>query len=434
MDLTNWIQESPKEESNEGSKEEAKPAPGKPAELPWFEKYRPESLEDIVGNPSAIQAAKRWSDQWSHGKPKKRALLIYGGVGTGKTSISYALAKEYGWEVVEMNASDKRNKDLVEQIAGFGSQTKSFSGRRKVILVEEIDGLSGVSDRGATQALIKVIKASQTPIVLTCNDIKNKKLKGLKVYCEQAQLRKLLPGQVVKRLGHILESEHIKIGGVEVLQKIADNSEGDMRSAINDLQAMAQGEEVIKTGSVFLDHRDRSIDVYKAMRKIFKCSDYTACRRTIWDLDDEPRNFVAWLDENIPVEYLTRGERARAYHQLSRADVFLGRVHNRQYWGFLRYVNDLMTVGVGFSKEKQNFGFSSYRFPSLISKMGITRSKRAKEKSIAAKMSPVVHESGKRLITDYLPLVERVFEKDRQAGMGMVASFDLEDEELEFLG
>jgi replication factor C large subunit len=151
----------------------------------------------------------------------------------------------------------------------------------------------------------------------------------------------------------------------------------------------------------------------------------------LWDLDEEPRNFVAWLDENIPIEYRSVSEKAKAFNQLSRADIFLGRVTNRQYWGFLRYVNDLMTVGVGFSKEKPIMAFNKYKFPSLIWKMGSTRSKRAKEAAVAAKMSPVVHESGKRLISDYLPLVERVFEKDRDAGLDMVRAFELEEEELE---
>ncbi len=439
MDLTSWIPEDSKDlraresEMKDYNATDRKAHSKKVTELPWSEKYRPEKLEEIVGNLQAIRTSRRWCDQWVHGMPKKKALLIYGEVGTGKTSISYALAREYKWEIVEMNASDKRSKELVEQIAGLGSQTKSFSGRRKLILVEEIDGLSGVADRGATQSLIKVIKESQTPIILTCNDIKNKKLSGLKVYCEQAPLRKLSPGQVVKRLGEIIKSEGIKVESIEVLQRIADNADGDMRSAINDLQALAQGEEVVKTDSIFLEHRDRQIDVYKAMRRIFKCADYATCRRIIWDLDEEPKNFIAWLDENIPVEYLSKAERARAYNQLSRSDIFLGRVVNRQYWGFLRYVNDLMTVGIGFSKDKPNFGFSKYRFPSLISKMGITRSKRARERSIAAKISPIIHESRKRIITDYLPLLRHVFERNQQAGREMIAYFDLEEGEVELL-
>lgn len=440
MDLTDWIDgpgdsEEPAAETPEGggppAPEEPSEAPERKAELPWCEKYRPRTLDEVVGNEASVQAARRWAEQWSGGKPKSKALLIYGRVGTGKTSIASALAADCGWEVLEMNASDKRNRDLVEQIAGVGSQTRSFSGRRKLILVEEIEGLSGVADRGASKALIGVIKETSTPLILTCNDIKNKKLGNLKRYCEKVPLKKVAPGAIVKRLGQILEEEGVKVDSIKVLQRIADNADGDMRSAINDLQAVAQGEEVVEEGSVFLEQRDRPIDVYKAMQRIFRCKDYSACRRVLWDLDEEPRNFVAWLDENIPVEYREKGERGRAFHQLSRADIFLGRVTNRQYWGFLRYVNDLMTVGVGFAREKPNFGFSKYKFPSLIWKMGSTKARRAKERAIAAKMSPVVHDSGKGIVLTYLPLMRRVVERDRQAGLRMLRGFELEEDELE---
>ncbi len=425
MTLANWI---------EPAQKVAEPVVKREASLPWSEKYRPTKLMEVAGNPAAIGEAKKWADQWTSGKPKKKALLIYGNVGTGKTSLAYALADEMGWEVLEMNASDKRNQEVVEQIAGLGSQTRSFSGKIKVILVEEIEGLSGVSDRGASQALADVIKNTAAPIILTCNDLENKKLSGLKVHCEQVQLRKVAAGTVVQLLKGILDKEGCKVEGVTVLQRIADNVDGDVRSAINDLQAMAQGEAIVKDGNVFLEQRDRPIDVYKAMQKIFKATDYKACRRVVWDLDEEPRNFVAWLDENIPVEYTSAKDRAAAFNNLSRADIFLGRVMNRQYWGFLRYVNDLTTVGVAFAKEKPYYGFAKYNFPSLIWKMGSTRAKRAKEGSIAAKVAPIVHDSKRRIIVDYLPLVERVFEKDKMAGEAMMTAFELEAEELEFLG
>ncbi len=433
MDLTSWIQETAGKPAADchASGAQKKDAPKR--DLPWAEKYRPAKVDEIVGNEASVAAVRKWAATWANGKPAKKALIIYGKVGTGKTSLACTLADELGWEVLEMNASDKRNQDLVEQIAGLGSQTRSLTGKRRLLLVEEIEGLSGVADRGASAALAKVIKETETPIILTCNDLENKKLSGIKIHCEKVELKGISPGSVVKALARILEKEHVKIDNISALQKIADNCSGDMRSAINDLQAVSQGEDVISADSIFLEQRDRPIDVYKAMQRIFRCQDYGTCRKIIWDLDEEPRNFIAWLDENVPIEYESKSERAKAFNQLSRADIFLGRVTNRQYWGFLRYVNDLMTVGVAFSREKPNYGFPKYKFPSLIWKMGSTRGKRAAEAALAAKISPVVHESKKRIITDYLPLLHRVIEKNRDAGLRMVEAFKLEPEEMEHL-
>jgi len=423
MNLSSWIEESPKTEPQKLTTVKN--------ELPWSEKYRPDCIDGIIGNPAAIQEAIAWGKQWETKPPKKKGLLIYGNVGTGKTCLANALCEHFGWEVLEMNASDKRSQEVIETIAGIGSQTRTLSGGRRAVVVEEIEGLSGVADRGASTALAKVIKEANAPLILTCNDIENKKLSGLKVYCEQVQLKRMAPGHIVKRLKDILDKEGIAVEDIIALQKIADNSDGDLRSAINDLQALAQGETSINAKSVFLEQRDRPIDVYKALQRIFKCNDYSECRKIIWDLDEEPRNFIAWLDENIPVEYQTVSERAKAFGQLSRADVFLGRVTNRQYWGFLRYVNDLMTVGICFSKEKQNFALNRYNFPSIIWKMGSTRSKRAKEGTIAAKVSPIVHDSKRQIISGYLPLVKRVYDKNPKLGAEMISKFDLNPEEME---
>jgi len=446
LDLTAWIQEAPKEAKKETCATEVKPkdkkesatpkthpAPPKEKKIPWFEKYRPDKIEDIVGNPSAVESALKWANGWNGKKaPKKKAVIIYGPCGTGKTCLANCLCDHFGWEILEMNASDKRSKEIIERIAGIGSQTKSFSGAGKGIIVEEMEGLSGIADRGASQALTKIIKESRVPIILTCNDIKSKKLSGIKPYCEKIPLKHISLGTIVKLLAKILFAEGIKFKDIKVLQKVADNSGGDLRSALNDLQAMAQGEKELSPESIFLSERDRPIDVYKAMARIFKAKDYKECRRVMWSLDTEPRNFGAWLDENIPVEYKGK-TMARAYDNLSTADIFLGRITNRQYWGFLRYVNDLMTVGIRYSTEKPNFGFPDYKFPSLISKMGATRGTRAKDASIAGKISPVVHASKNRIIVDYIPLLKGVYAQNAQAGRVLCEKFELDEEEMEYL-
>ena len=110
----------------------------------WSEKHAPETLEDVAGHSQAIAAVREWIDDWLKGKRRKPHLLS-GATGIGKTVIALALAREYGLDLLEMNASDVRNTRQVERIAGAASGTASLSGRPRLILMDEIDGLFGTT-------------------------------------------------------------------------------------------------------------------------------------------------------------------------------------------------------------------------------------------------------------------------------------------------
>ena len=83
-------------------------------------------------------------------------------------------------EIIEINASDTRNKDSINSLIGasIGQQSLFFKG--KLILIDEIDGLSGTKDRGGAQALLKIIENSPYPVIMTCNEIESDKLKAIK--------------------------------------------------------------------------------------------------------------------------------------------------------------------------------------------------------------------------------------------------------------
>ena len=90
--------------------------------IPWCEKYRAFCFADIKGQDLAIDKAKIFLRQF----PKKRALVLHGPPGIGKTSLAYAIAAENDSEILELNASDIRNKEKMREIISPASQQLSL--------------------------------------------------------------------------------------------------------------------------------------------------------------------------------------------------------------------------------------------------------------------------------------------------------------------
>ncbi len=132
----------------------SRPVP--PDSRPLAERWRPQRLADVVGNPRAVRDLRGWATDWQSagaGSPRLRAALLEGPPGVGKTSAALALAHDFHWSVVEMNASDARNQDSIQQVAGRASVTNTLGedgtyrqareGARTLILLDEADCLTG---------------------------------------------------------------------------------------------------------------------------------------------------------------------------------------------------------------------------------------------------------------------------------------------------
>jgi replication factor C large subunit len=347
----------------------------------YVEKYRPRALAYVVGNKEAVEKIRRWALEWDRGVAGK-PLLIAGPVGIGKTAIAYAVKEELGWDLVEMNASDLRNDEMVERVIGMASSSSTLSGRRRLILMDDVDSMQ-TADRGGKNAIREAISAARQPVILTAVDAWEKGLSPIRSLCELVELRKINKHSIAGVLKKIAAAECIDING-EGMDAIADNSNGDIRSAINDLQALNL------SGS-----RDRKRSIFDVLRTIFKATGYLEARNAGFEVDLDHDMFKYWIDENIPGEYRGKEEVAKAYRMLSDADLFDGRIYRRQYWGFLRYSNDLLSAGIALSKETTSNHFVSYSFPSYIRNLGSAKAAKAMKKAIGKKIAKVCHVPSK---------------------------------------
>jgi len=376
----------------------------------WTEKYRPRRLDEVVGNKTAVEALKNFN--W------KKPLLLHGAAGTGKTSIINAVAIEKGFEPVEVNEENIGSADAV-------GETSSIYGGRRLIVIEDVDQLS------ETKKVAEFLEKTRNPTILTATDSKSKKLKALKGLCIEVQLRRPQPATIANYLGEICGHEKVK-ADKEVLLSIAKNCGGNMMTALIDLETLSKGRHSItvkELGEIY--GRDVEGDIYKTLGEIFNGKDIKEVVASTWNVDDELRNIIFWVDENTPHIIQEAKPLSRAFHFLSRADVFLGRIMRRQYWGFLRYANALMTAGVNTSKEKTRYAM--YRFPGYFAALGRTKAERNMAKGISDKLCARIHSSKATIIKEDIPLLKTLVKKGRVDEGTLAAEYQLSSQEIEYL-
>ncbi|MBN2014080.1 MAG: AAA family ATPase [Candidatus Altiarchaeota archaeon] len=377
----------------------------------WVQKHRPEKLEEIAGNPKLVQDLKRY--HW------KKPLLIYGPTGVGKTSLINSLACELGFEIVEVT---NENLDSAKATA----QTASIFGGKRLLLIDNVDQIKDI------KKVADLLKESRNPITLLTSDFGSKRLATIKKMAEKLQMRRPTAKTLERILQQICNKEDV-IAEAGVLEKISENSAGDIRSAINDLETAAKGRKKISMEDLeVLEKRDKTSDVYKALSLILTKKDFKEAVTSLYDLDEQPKDVLLWIDENMPYIYTDKEDIWRAYEYIAKADIFLGRITNRQYWGFLRYVNTLMSGGVNISKKKQ-IRYSMYRFPSYLIKMSQTKKERNIRKTIGEKLSPILHASCRVIDKEYIPLFKTLLKNERINGEELMEKYRLGEEEVEYL-
>uniref|UniRef100_A0A1A8BXW2 Activator 1 subunit 5 n=1 Tax=Nothobranchius kadleci TaxID=1051664 RepID=A0A1A8BXW2_NOTKA len=209
--------------------------------LPWVEKYRPQTLDDLISHKDILSTLQRFisEDRLPH-------LLFYGPPGTGKTSTILACArqlykdKEFNSMVLELNASDDRGIDVVRgPILSFASTRTIFKKGFKLVILDEADAMT----QDAQNALRRVIEkfTENTRFCLICNYL-SKIIPALQSRCTRFRFGPLSPDQMVPRLEHVIQQENVEVTP-DGMKAVVTLSSGDMRRSLNILQStsMAYG-------------------------------------------------------------------------------------------------------------------------------------------------------------------------------------------------
>ncbi len=386
--------------------------------LQWSEKYRPKNLKEVVGNKDQIEKIK-------HFVSERKPVLIYGPVGSGKTSLAHVLADYFNFEILEVNASDFRDKDSMNRIVRESAEQRSLFSKGKIILIDEIDGISGNEDRGGISELLKILESPKAAFILTCTNPYDSKLSKLRRKCRLIELE-ISNSEIVGFLKEICKREKI-ICDEEILRKITRGSGNDLRAAINDLQCLVIGRDKIDFEDLdVLGERERLDSILNFLTLIFKSKDIKSILNSLENLDLDYDEVLLWIDENIPLEY--NGEDlVRGYYNLSRADVFRGRIRRRQYWRFLVYIKFLLGIGIAFSKVEKGSRAVQYKRSSRILRMWIAKQKYMKRNLIAEKISEICHTSKRDAIKEILPYLAIMVKRKMNLDIG------LDEEEISWL-
>lgn len=394
--------------------------------MPWVEKYRPKIYLNVRGQDFAIKKIKEFIAEFNlckiTKKRSKKAIILYGPPGTGKTTLAYVLANETNSEIFELNASDLRNREKLREILKPAIEQKSLSKKGKIILIDEVDGISA-TDKGGLLELLSLIEKTEYPVIITANNIWDKKFSILRNRTELIQLKEIDYRTIKDILINILKQEN-KFVAIDIITSISVKAKGDIRAAINDLQTAAHTDKI--TAEEF-DERNKEIDIFNALRKIFKDKPNDELLSIFNSVNMPIDEIILWVEENIPAEY--HGEElAKAIHSLAQTDLFRGRIYKQQYWRFLVYENIFLSYGVSSAKKIQKTGFTSYKRPTRILKIWMHNQRTQKKKTIAEKYSHLVHINRKRAMNEF-PIIKQIIASDPQ----IAKELKLTEEEIEYL-
>ncbi len=423
---------------------------------PWVEKYRPQSLKEMALSSAKVSGHRIKLDEElinfiknfyteikkineenrkirAHNRtaiekdqkeelkisPEKAAILLEGPPGIGKTSIVYALANDLNMEVIETNASDTRTRKTIERRLKETTKTRGImdfitQSKDKLILIDEIDGIYGVQDRGAVPTILELIQNTQFPIIMCSNEYKTS-LQPIYNKIQRIEVHPLPENEMLKITQKILEKEKISNLNNEDLELIIDKNNGDLRGVINDLQGISQGVMEKDNKELILSlHRDSIEEIFSLIRDLFQVTTLTEARN-LTNKSDVDYNFLyKWINENLPTFLKTNRDIANAYENLSLADEMFGRIRKTQHWGLLPYFYDLFAGGVALSRKETPpiKGFRRVVFPRYST--GSYFSLTTAEKEFAEKIQRIYEISPIEFLQDLLPFLKTLSTSSRK--------------------
>ncbi len=343
----------------------------------------------MVGNEEARKSFADWIVKWKKGA---KPILLVGPPGIGKTTLAQLAAKEFGYDLIGMNASDVRNKSNIEELLSPLLGNTSLLGK-SMIFIDEVDGIHGRSDFGGVEALLKILKEPTIPIILAANSDDSDKMKNIKKTSKVVYLKPVPPRLLGLYLGKVLKEEGAKLSPGTTIKVIVD-CRGDIRSMLNMAQAQMGGFDLLSEKSF------EALDVEAGINAFFKAKTKQEAQSVLYSLRIDPREKINAFYSSIVTSNISNKDMARLLDVMSEADVLYGKIMRTQEWRLLRYLDNIL---LRLYSENISIQYSQYNLSwPLLNKL---RWDGKVIKSLAANLAQRFHVSQSTIATFYLPYI-----------------------------
>ena len=353
----------------------------------WSEKYRPQNISDMLGNEDSRSSIIEWFTKWKKGT---KPLLLVGPPGIGKTTIAYLTAKQFGYDMIGLNASDVRSKSRINEILSPVLGNVSVLGI-PMIFIDEVDGIHGRGDYGGAEALIEILKEPTVPIILASNSDTSDKMKSIKKVVKTISFKPIPPRLLKTYLENILKKENVTLSPGSMI-KVIDRSRGDIRSMINLTQSLVTG---------FNPQTEKSfenINVEDGINAFFKANSLDEARSVLYSMQIDPKLKIDAFYSSIITSNLDNNTLAKLLEIISEADMLYGKIMKTQNWRLLRYLNEIL-VGLYQNDERIRYAQYNLSWP-LLNRI---RWDGKKIKSLSSLMAKHLHLSSSTFVTLCFP-------------------------------
>ncbi len=318
-------------------------------------------ISDFVGNENPRKKIIEWLVKWSNGS---KPLLLVGPPGVGKTSFVHALCREFDIDLIELNASDTRNKNMLAQVVFPIFSNASLTGKNFLLFLDEIDGISNREDSGGQDFLIDLFKEPSIRVVMAANKL-NEAVKKISKVSKTVKFSPVPPRLSMLYLDKILRIQNSSMKAEDKIALVR-NCFGDIRSLLNTAQVMIAGYLTTRIQALDIDIEDMinqffSAKTFEEALDIVQQADISySDPRFGQSSEDRRKDILAAFFSSIVMSKIDMATISILLDRLSELDVILSRSLVMRNWKILRYFPLILTKSLFYESRNKYIRYNRY--------------------------------------------------------------------------